>query len=171
MIPYLPLTLWWAVEKQCDDQSAIESTLVANEALYSRPMFQQHIAPRIVERAGMIGGDRHLVTVAKVFSTIEKLSGETRSAAAKACIAGFERAYAGRSLKGVPDAVLDGMSKLGQPSLALQLRRGDTQAQEQAARLLVDSKADINARLQVARILGEVPGSAALPALFGRVPE
>ncbi len=53
-----------------------------------------------------------------------------------------------------------------QPSLALQLRRGDATAQEQAAKLLVDAKADINARLQVARILGEVPGPAALNALL-----
>ena len=164
--PYLPLVLWWAVEKQCDDQDALEAALVVNEALYRRPMFQQHVAPRIVERAGMVGGDRHLATVAKVFSTIERLPAEVRSEAAKACIAGFERAFAGRSLKGVPDAVLAGMSKLGQPSLALQLRRGDATAQEQAAKLLVDVKADINARLQVARILGEVPGPAALDALL-----
>ncbi len=163
---YLPLMLWWAVERQCDEHEAIEARLVTNAALYSRPMFQQHIAPRIVERAGMIGGIRHLATVANVFRTIEKCSPEVRGEAAKACIAGFERAYAGRSLKGVPDAVLEGMSKLGQPSLALQLRRGDAQAQEQAAKLLVDTKADINARLQVARILGEVPGPAALDALL-----
>lgn len=164
--PYLPLALWWAVEKQCDEHEAIEAMLVVNESLYGRPMFQQHIAPRIVERAGMIGGVRHLATVAKVFSTIEKLPGDVRSEAAKACIAGFERAYAGRSLKGVPDAVLEGMSKLGQPSLALQLRRGDATAQQQAAKLLVDAKANIDARLQVARILGEVPGPAALDALL-----
>ncbi len=155
--PYLPLMLWWAIEKQCDENAAIESRLVTKAALYSRPMFQQHIAPRIVERAGMIGGDRHLATVASVFSTIEQLSGEDRSAAAKACIAGFERAYAGRSLRGVPDAVLDGMAKLGQPSLALQLRRGDAKAQQAASALLVNTQADLNARLQVARILGEVP--------------
>lgn len=164
--PYLPMVLWWAVEKQCDEHDAVESSLVINEGLYSRTLFQQQIAPRIIERAGMIGGDRNLATVARLFRTIEKLPDNVRGEAAKACIAGFERAYAGRSLKGVPDTVLEGMSKLGQPSLALQLRRGDTTAQQQAAKLLVDGKADINARLQVARILGEVPGTAALEALL-----
>ncbi|MCC6511885.1 MAG: c-type cytochrome [Pirellulaceae bacterium] len=164
--PYLPLLIWWAVEKQCDQIEATEVALVTRASLYGRALYQQQIAPRIVERAGRVGGDRHLATIAKTFATIEQLPPESRAESAKACIAGFERAFAGRSLSGVPNSVLDGLARLGQPSLALQLRRGDKSAQEQAAKLLVDAKADLAQRLQVARILGEVPGPAGLDALL-----
>ncbi len=54
--PYLPLVLWWAVEKQCDDHEALEAALVNNEELYVARCSATY-APRIVERAGMIGGD------------------------------------------------------------------------------------------------------------------
>ncbi len=154
--PYLPLLTWWAVEKQCDQHAEVEAALVQRAELYHHALFQQHIAPRIVERCGMIGGDRYMQTIATVFATVEKLPEADRQPAAKACVAGFERAFAGRSLAGVPNSVLDGLARLGQPSLALQLRRGDAAAQEQAAKVLLDDKADPNTRTQVARILGEV---------------
>jgi putative heme-binding domain-containing protein len=164
--PHLPLLIWWAVEKHADQIDAVEHALAERPSLYQHAMFQQHIAPRLVERAGMVGGERPMAMLAKVFATIERLPAATRSAAAKACVAGFERAFAGRSLAGVPDSVLDAMARLGEPSLALRLRRGDASAQEQAAKLVADPKADLPARLQVARILGEVPGPAGMQALL-----
>lgn len=164
--PYLPLSLWWAVEKHAGQADAIEQALVERKSLYAGAMFQQQIAPRIVERAGMIGGERQMATIAKLFTTIEQLPASIRTDAARASVAGFEKAFAGRSLAGVPDNVLDGLARLGQPSLALQLRRGDKTAQAQAAELVVDAKAELAARLQVARILGEVPGPAGLDALL-----
>lgn len=163
---HLPLLLWWAVEKHADQVDAIEQELVEREELYKHAMFQQHIAPRLVERAGMVGGERPMAMLAKCFATIEQLPEAVRGSAAKACVAGFERAFAGRSLAGVPDSVLDAMAILGEPSLALRLRRGDATAQQEAAKLLGDAKANLHARLQVARILGEVPGPAGMQALL-----
>lgn len=164
--PHLPLLLWWAVEQHADQADAIERQLVAQASLFQQNLFQQQIAPRLVERSGMQGGQRSMEVVAKIFAAIEGLPMPARQAAAKASLAGFERAFAGRSLAGVPDSVLDALARLGQPSLALQLRRGDQAAQEQAAKLLADPKADFAARLQVARVLGEVPGPAGLEPLL-----
>ncbi|MGN6547547.1 MAG: c-type cytochrome, partial [Aureliella sp.] len=163
---HLPLLIWWAVEKHADQVDAVEHALVERKSLYEHAMFQQQIAPRLVERAGMVGGDRQMALIAKCFATIEQLPDAVRAPSAKACVAGFERAFAGRSLAGVPDSVLDALARLGEQSLALRLRRGDAAAQEQAAKLLADPKADLQARLQVARILGEVPGPAGMQALL-----
>ncbi len=48
----------------------------------------------------------------------------------------------------------------------MQLRRGDKNAQAEAAKLLVNAKADQATRVQVARILGEVPAPEALDSLL-----
>ncbi len=162
----LPLLTWWAIESHADQSDLIERMLIARSELFTRPLFQQEIAPRIVERASMIGTTRHMATVARVFSAIEQLPAESKAKAAKAAVAAFERAFAGKSLAGVPNSVLEGMSRLGQPSLALRLRRGDASAQEEAAKLLANPKGDAATRLQVARIFGEVPGPAGLDALL-----
>ncbi len=164
--PHLSLLIWWAIEQHADKLDLVKRILIDQSSLYEHGMYQQQIAPRIVERAGMIGTDKQLAQVANIFSAINALKGETRAKSAKASIAGFERAFAGRSLSGVPDSVLEQLASLGQPSLALQLRRGDKNAQAEAAKLLVNAKADQATRVQVARILGEVPAPEALDSLL-----
>jgi putative heme-binding domain-containing protein len=156
---HLPLLMWWAVEQHADDNAAVARWLLGSREHWRHPLFRDALAPRLIERGAMLGSEAALQQVAAVLDAVGQLDGADRAAAAKSAVAGFERAFAGRSLAGVPDAVLAALERLGEPPLGLRLRRGDATAVQQALAVLRDPQANFALRTQVARILGEIPSA------------
>ena len=89
--------------------------------------------------------------------------------AARILMGGFEQAYKGRSMAALPDRLMAAMARHGGGSVALELRRGEPKAVEEALRVIADVKAEKLLRLQYAEILGEAPNIKAVPVLLSIV--
>jgi putative heme-binding domain-containing protein len=80
-------------------------------------------------------------------------------------MAGFEAAFAGRSVANLPDNLLAAIDQFAAASPMLGLRQGKAEAVKQALATVLDDKADPTLRLQYVQILGEVHQPSASPAL------
>jgi putative heme-binding domain-containing protein len=153
---HLPHLIWWAVEKHADDYVNVEQNLTQVETLWDRELFVSQIAPKLVKRWALKGGASSMANLANLLRRVKNLSSERRARVVPPLTAGFEEAFEGRTLASVPDTVLNSLIELGQPSLALRLRRGDKMAFEQAMTVVADSKQPQAERVQLLQILGQV---------------
>lgn len=162
----LPLLVWWAVEPHSGSPELVLSKLPWSERFWQNSMVNSRIAPNLIEIWAKTNTPSSANAITRVLREIEKQPTSIRAAAAKHATEAFERAFIGRSLLGVPDQVIDALIGLGQPSLTLRLRRGDSEAKQQALQLLVDTKASLATRSQLAQLVGELRYAEALPSLL-----
>jgi putative membrane-bound dehydrogenase-like protein len=153
---YLPLLIWWAIEdKAATDGDAIVS-LLADREMWAHPLVRDHLLERLMRRFAAAGNRKDLLICATLLSQAPDAD------AANRLLAGFEKAYEGRSLAGLPDELVAAIAKTGGGSLALRLRQGDVAALDEALKLLADEKGMHADRLKVAQILADIhPVSAA----------
>ena len=158
--PVLVSMLWWAVEKHAEEVDAIAQTLTEPEAIWSNPVTRKTIAPNLIQRWCQAKSPATLTAAAQLLHRIHRLPAEVRAECAVPAQSAFEKAFAGRSLAGVPDALLQALMTLGQPSLTLRLRRGDAAAIDEAAKIICDRMQPESLRMQLARIAGETKGNS-----------
>ena len=79
---------------------------------------------------------------------------------------GFEAAYAGRSLAGLPQELADALARYSGESITLGLRSGKPQAIAEAQRVLADPHSDRMKQIELLQILGEVRRPACVPAVL-----
>ncbi|HQU43160.1 MAG TPA: c-type cytochrome, partial [Pirellulales bacterium] len=157
---HLPLLLWWAIESQAESDREAVVGLFSDPAVWQLAIVNKHILHRLMRRYAATGSRKDLVVCAKL------LNMATGDEQRKALMRGFEDAYQGRPLAGLPDELVDAMSKFGGQSLTLSLRQGKPEAVEQAVALIADDKTDGNQRLQYIQIFGEVRQPACVPVLL-----
>jgi putative heme-binding domain-containing protein len=81
-------------------------------------------------------------------------------------MAGFETAYAGRSLAGLTPELAAALARSSGRSLTLGLRQGRPEAMAETLRLLADERADRSQQVQVLQVLGEVRRPACVPIVL-----
>lgn len=69
---------------------------------------------------------------------------------------GFEEAYRGREMAGLPNELLQAMAASGQSPLILKVRQGDAAAVKEALATVENKKARLDERLLYTRVFGEV---------------
>src|SRR5205823_5462983 len=79
---------------------------------------------------------------------------------------GFEEAFRGRAMTGLPDELVAALAKAGNTSLMVRLRRGDSTARDEALAAVRDPKAKLEDRLLYARVFGELRDTNAIPSLL-----
>lgn len=147
-----PLLIWWAIEAQVDRTKVDQMVhqLLADPASWNRPLMAQHIAERLMKRYALAGRREDLLNAATLLNaapdraTIERL------------LRGFEEAFQGRSLSGIPDELADALSKSGGGSLALRLRQGQTEAVAEVVRTINDPASPKESRRQLIEISGQI---------------
>jgi putative heme-binding domain-containing protein len=82
---------------------------------------------------------------------------------------GFEEAYQGRSLAGIPTELVAAISRSGGGSTPLKLRQGDPLAIQEAVNTIKDKSAKSNDRVQYLQILGELRRPEFVPILLDAV--
>jgi putative heme-binding domain-containing protein len=164
--PFFPLLVWWSVESHATAFQHIHAKLLANSELWSNPIAMQTLYPNLVRRWASIGSKEAYASITNLFNTIGSLDGSLKSEATKRCQDSFEAAFVGRSLAGVPDSLIDAMAQLGQPPLTLQVRRGDAEAFDQAAKRIADASVSDATRMQLARLAGELDDAPKYPQLL-----
>ena len=158
--PRQPLLLWWAIEDKCATDRDTVLALFADRELWRAPLVQQHLLSRLMRRFAATGKRDDLLTCAKLFA----LSPGTDQTAQ--LTRGFEEAYQGRPMAGLPEELLSAMERAGGESVLIGARRGKPAAVEQALALIADPKADASKRLQLIQVLGETKQASAVPTLL-----
>lgn len=156
-----PLMLWWAIEDKCASDRDAVLALFADRELWRAPMVQQHILSRLVRRFAATGKREDLMTCARLFS----LSPGAEQTAK--LTQGFEEAYQGRPMIGLPEELLAAMEKAGGESVMIGARRGKPASVSQALALISDPSTDATKRLQLIQVFGEVKQPDAIPVLIG----
>jgi putative membrane-bound dehydrogenase-like protein len=160
---HLPLLLWWAIEaKAASDRDAVVG-MFSDADIWQRPIVNKHILHRLMRRYAASGSRKDLVTCAKLLNLAP---GDDQR---KALMSGFEEAFQGRPLSGLPDELVEAMSKFGGQSLTLSLRQGKDEAVSEALAVVADPKADTSKRLQFIQIFGEVRQPQSVPVLLALV--
>lgn len=161
--PHLPLLLWWAVEGHCQDDAATVLRWLVQRDWWNRPWSQEILLERLMRRfaaAGDPGG---------YASCTELLRAAPDDQTASLLLRGFEEAFAGRSVDGLPDELRQEIRQYSQRStdgdLNLLIRQGDAEAIKQAIDRLSDQKMPLSKRVQLIGTLGETKQTAALAKL------
>ena len=158
--PYLPLQLWWAVEKQCAGDRAAVVAFFADPALWKSALVTQHLGARVMRRFAAAGGAKDWQTCATL------LRQAPDSAAKQTLMTGFGQAFEGRALPSLPDELVAAIIQSGHASLALRVRQQDADAVTAALKIMANPKAAPLERLRLTTVFGEVPDARALPVLM-----
>jgi putative membrane-bound dehydrogenase-like protein len=156
----VPLLLWWAIESKAESDRAQVMALFEDTTLWGHVIVKQHILERVMRRYAQAGTRQDLLTCAKLFA----LSPSKEHT--KELMKGFEAAFQGRSLTGLPEELIVAMARFDAGSVALGLRQGKQDAITKALQTIADDKAKASTRAQYIGILGEVKTSAAVPVLL-----
>jgi putative heme-binding domain-containing protein len=147
---YIPLLLWFALESHVTiDREAVVG-FVRNPSVWERPLVQQHLLPRLMRRFATEGRRADLLVCAQLLRLAPTPAHTIH------LMKGFEEAYRGRELAGLPDELLKAMAASGKAPLILRVRQGDAAAIKESLALIVNKKADATERLNQVRVFGEV---------------
>lgn len=161
--PRQPLMLWWAIEAKAGDHREEVINLFEEESFWNLPLVETHLLERTMRRYAQAGSLVDLLTCARLLD----LSPSPEHS--KILMRGFETAFKGRSVAGLPDELVTAMARHGVGSVAIGLRRGDPNAMNEALSVIGDPEAATDQRRQFIEVLGEVQLEASLPALINLV--
>jgi putative heme-binding domain-containing protein len=113
-------------------------------------LVQQHLLPRLMRRFATEGRRADLLVCAQLLRLAPTPAHTVH------LMKGFEEAYRGRELAGLPDELLKAMAASGKAPLILRVRQGDAAAIKESLALIVNKKADATERLNQVRVFGEV---------------
>jgi len=155
----IPLLLWWAIEAKCASDPEAVLALFADAGFWRSPLVEAHLIERLARRFAQAGSQRDLLAVARLFALSPSVAHSRR------LMTGFEAAYKGRPLAGLPDVLVQAMARHGVGSVALALRSGDAGAARKAIAVVADSAAPRADRLAYLGVMSDQKVPGAMPAL------
>ncbi len=158
--PRIPLLIWWAIESKCESDRDAVLKLFEDSPLWIRPIVEEHILERLMRRFAAAGTRKDLLTCARLLDL-----SPTRPHSEK-LMKGFEEAFKGRSIAGLPDELIAAMTRHNVGSDAFKLRAGNPWALTRALAVVTDGKAPKQRRQEFIDVLGEVRPPAALDGLL-----
>jgi putative membrane-bound dehydrogenase-like protein len=157
---HIPLLLWWAIESKVASDAEAVLALFRDRAFWELPILKSTIEERLMRRLAAAGTRKDLENCARLLA----LAPEAEHG--KILMSGFEAAYAGRSLAGIPQSLADALARYSGQSVTLGLRRGKPEAAAEALAVLGDEQGDKAKKLQYLQVLGEVRVPGAVPVLL-----
>lgn len=156
-----PLLIWWALESHvsADGWEHIYQQILSDQSLWRVPLVREHLIDRLMRRFALAGTRRELVAAARLLTV------SPDKASTELLLKGFEQAFQGRSLAGIPAELTDALANSGGGSLALRLRQGDAAAIREAAKLAADPNTDAAQRIQYLEVFGEIRQRDLIPLL------
>jgi putative heme-binding domain-containing protein len=157
---HMPLLTWWAIEARVGTEPDAVLTMFADRSVWGLPVVRGTLIERLMRRFAASGTRADLDRCTRLLAMAP--GPENR----KRLMAGFEAAYAGRSLAGLPDSLADAVAKYSGQSVTIGLRQGKPAAIAEATRLLADDQGDRSKMLQVLQVVGEVRRPALVPSVL-----
>ena len=148
--PYLPLLVWWAMQEHIDQDTLQVLELFDDPAAWDTPIVFDDLLPRLMRRFAMAGKQSDLKACAKLLNTAPAAKHSQQ------LLAGFNEAFRGRGMTGLPDELLTAMSRFGKAPLLMRVRQGEEAAMKEAVTLVKDAKAEAGERVSMIRALGEL---------------
>ena len=161
--PYMPMMVWWALEKVCSSDPKVVLELFSDRDLFDRPMARKPILGFTMRRFASDGRRDSLKTCAALLALAPNQESKG------ALIAGFEQAFRGRSMQGLPAELLVELANSGGGSLALRIHQGDVAAMKEARVLLNGNGSNEEERRRVIEALGEVAEGSMLNVLLDQL--
>jgi len=158
--PHLPLLLWWAMESKAKSDPQAIVDLFKDAKLWSLPIVKQTILERVMRRFAQSGTRNDLLMCAELFA---QSPGNDANAV---LMRGFEAAFKGRPLTGLPAELTKQLSKAGGGSLTFRVRQGDKAAVKTALAAISNAKTPLTKRIEYAQVFGEVREPASVPVLL-----
>ncbi len=160
-----PLLIWWAIESQIGRTTIndIMRQMLADPATWQRPLVAEHIAERLMKRYALAGTRDDLLSAAALLSSAPDKQSIDR------LLKGFEEAFQGRSLAGIPDELINALARSGGGSLALRFRQAQPDAVAEAIKTVRDTAAAPEVRRQLIEICGQIHTADLLPVLLDLV--
>jgi putative heme-binding domain-containing protein len=158
---HLPLLAWWAIETKCATDADAVVEMFEDKSLWKQKVVRETLLERVMQRFAQPGTRRDLLVCAKLFEAAPD------AAATKRLMTGFEQAFKGRTLSGLPDELVAALAKAGGGSLSLRLRQGDRKAIDEALRLVGEERTKPAERVELIETLGEVREPRAVALLLG----
>lgn len=153
--PFLPLSLWWAIEAKCETEPDEVVQFLQTEDFWSHALSREVIAERIMRR--FASGDRSdLVRCGTLLNSIDDPSVRSKF------LSGLEMALRGRSAVSLPDTLTSALAETGELPLSLRVRQGDSNAVAEAFRRMSDPKSSVAERVELVELLGSQKSPAAL---------
>jgi putative heme-binding domain-containing protein len=158
--PYIPLMCWWVFEALIPSATDKVIELFETRARWDEPLATEHVLPRLVRRLAVEGKHQDLVRVARL---LRLAPGKSQ---AEQLLVGFEEAYRGRSMTGLPDELVAAILASGGASLSIRLRQGEAAAVEEALAIVANPQAPLSDRQRYARYFGELRHAQAATVLL-----
>ena len=155
----IPLLIWWAVESKCEENRDEVVRLFEDSTFWRSPLVEHHLLDRTARRFAQAGSRRDLLACARLFDLSPSVEHSRR------LMSGFEAAFKGRTLAGLPDELVKAMSRHGVGSPAFALRQGDPRAVRKALRVVADETAPRSERMEYLGVMSEVKVPGAAPVL------
>jgi len=160
---YIPLLLWWAIESKCEKNRNDVLTMFTEKSLWELPLVKRYILERLMRRFAQAGTRHDLILCSRLLQ-ISSTKEDT-----ELLLKGFERAFQGRSLSGIPVALAREITKAGGGSLNLRLRLGETGAAEEALKRIAQNSMKIEERVGLIRTLGEIKHRKSIPLMMSQL--
>ena len=157
---HIPLLIWWAVESKVATDPELVLTAFSERETWNLPIVKSAILERLMRRFAAAGTRQDLGYCARLI-TLAPGPGHV-----KRLMAGFESAFAGRPLAGLPPDLVHALAAFSRESITFGLRSGKSQAISEALAMLADTRADRTKLLQILQTLGEVRLPSAVPAML-----
>ncbi len=158
--PYIPLLAWWILEAHLSVNAGAVVDVFKTAALWDRPMVQRALLPRLMRRFALEGRRQDLLVCAQLLRMAPS------QAQTAPLMEGFQEAYRGRPMVGLPDELLQALAATGQSPLISRVRQGDAAAVKEALAMVGDPKVKAADRIFYVRVFGEVRIESAVPALL-----
>ena len=157
---HVPLLLWWALEVHCGKDRDKVLDLFRESSLWRAKIVEETILPRLMKRFAMAGSQQDYRTCVELFRLApEKKHGQI-------LLKGFEEAFKGRSIAGLPDELLEQIAKFGGGSIAFGIRQGKEDAIARALASLQNPKTPLADRVELIDIFGEAKQTRCVPPLL-----
>lgn len=156
-----PLLIWWAIESQTESTTIddILRELLADPATWKRPLVADAITERLMKRYALAGTRGDLLSAAALLNAAPDKQSISH------LLKGFEEAFQGRSLAGIPDELVNALAESGGGSLALRFRQAHPDAVAEAVKTIQDITAKPEIRSQLIEICGQIHTDDLLPVL------
>lgn len=157
---YIPLQLWWALESKCatDADEIVEE--FASPSTWQRPIVRKHILWRLMRRFAATGKRLDLLRCARLLNLAPDKT------ARRHLMDGFDQAFKGRAMDGLPPELIKAIENSGIRSLAVDLRRRKPGAVDEALKILADARQALTRRSTYAYLLAELQERRAIPTML-----
>jgi putative membrane-bound dehydrogenase-like protein len=157
---HLPLLIWWALEAKITTDPEAVLALFQDRAVWELPIARATVIERLMRRFAASGTRQDLTRCARLLALAPSQDHTKR------LMEGFEAAFAGRSLAGLPTELTEALARYSGQSVTLGLRQGKPEALNEALGLLADERGDRAKQIQLLQVLGEVRRPDCVPVVL-----